>query len=578
MTQRTGRLTVRAVVFVMISLVLALGAPALASAHASLLEVTPGEGTVAAESPDEVTLRYDEAVGISSGAVKVLAPDGSRVELGEIATRDEGRVVAAPLPSQLGSGTYTVLWRVLSEDTHSIFGASAFSVGEVSATAASGAASAQESEGRGAERLLDIARGILFLGLILLLGGLMFVTVLWRAGRDSRSVHRILLSGWLLAVAATLAGLLLQGPFTAGSPLSAVFDISLLGPVFETRFGVVSVARLVLLALVLVLVLRRSRLMRVGIVSAAATVLAVSVSVSAVGHAGAGDLVDLALPADVLHVVAACAWLGGLVMMVVLLRRPETTTLRTLLPGWSRYAAVSILVLVVSGSFTAWRQVREFGALTSTEYGKLFLVKLALVVAMVLLGAGGRWWIRHHYLVRSTETVDAFAMAGSRVDADGLDSIRRSDDQPSVGEVDVRPLRRRIALESGVSLLVVAVTAVLVATTPAKDSYFPVFEQSGPAADGLSVLVNVNPARTGVNAMRLEYTDGAAAVDPVRVSARWTSETGEYLVPVEAAPTAPGRFDVAGVTLPVPGMWQLAVTTQTSDIDSKTTLFTVRIR
>lgn len=562
----------------LISIVLALGAPATASAHATLLEATPGEGTVLTNSPDELLLRYDEAVGISSGAVKVLAPDGSRLELGEIVTRDEGRVVVALLPPELDTGTYTALWRVLSEDTHSIFGATTFSVGEVSATAAADAASAQRSEGLGAERLLDVARGTLFVGLILLLGGLIFVTVLWRAGRESRVVHRILLCGWALAVAATVAGLVLQGPFTAGSPLSAVFDTSLLGPVFATRFGVVSVARLVLLALTLALVVRRARLVRVGIVGAVATTLALSVTVSAVGHAGAGDLVDLALPADVLHVIAACVWLGGLVMMAVLLRRSDTAILKTLLPNWSRFAAVSILVLVVSGSFTAWRQVREFGALTSTEYGRLLLIKIVLVVAMVLLGAGGRWWIRHHYLVRSADAVPAHVMAGGSAPAEDYVSIPRGAGESSSEEIDVRPLRRRIALESGVSLLVVAVTAVLVATTPAKDSYFPVFEQSGPAADGISVAVGVSPARTGVNSMSLDYTEGGVVVDPIRVSARWTSQTGEYLVPVEAAVTDPGHYEVAGVTLPVPGVWQLAVTTQTSDIDATTTLFTVTIR
>ncbi|SNT33628.1 copper resistance CopC/CopD family protein [Rhodococcoides kyotonense] len=578
MNSGKSRRWLRILVLGWISLALTIGWPAVASAHATLLEALPGEGTVLADSPGEMLLRYDEAVGISSGAVKVLAPDGSRVELGEITTRDEGRVVVAPLPLTLGTGTYTVLWRVLSEDTHSIFGATTFSVGEVSATAASDAASAQESEGVGAARLLDIARGTLFVGLILLLGGLMFVTILWREGRRSHVVHRILVFGWVLAVTATVAGLLLQGPFTAGTPLSTVFDTSLFGPVLGTRFGVVSIVRLALLALTLVLVVRRVRLVRLGIFGAVVAVVPLSLTVSAVGHAGAGELVDLALPADVLHLIAASAWLGGLVMMVVLLRPSETSTLTVLLPNWSRYAAVSILVLVVSGSFTAWRQVRELGALTSTEYGKLLLIKLALVVAMVLLGAGARWWIRHHYPIRSAETVPEYAMVGGNAATGDLEASTPGDHDTGVGRIDIRPLRWRIALESGVSLLVVAITAVLVATTPAKDTYFPVFEQTGPASDGISVVVGVNPARTGVNSMSLVYSEAGATVDPVRVGARWTSESGEYLVPVEAAATSPGHYEVAGVTLPVPGLWQLAVTTQTSDIDATTTLFTVRIR
>jgi putative copper export protein len=133
----------------------------------------------------------------------------------------------------------------------------------------------------------------------------------------------------------------------------------------QTRFGAATAVRLLLLVAMAPLLLGLSRWSRT-VLAAGWSALSVGVllSTSAVGHAAAGDLVALAMPADTVHLAAVSAWLGGLVLMaVVLLRRP--------VDSWKRCCR--------AGPATPWRrwvhwwspapsppggQVRELDALT----------------------------------------------------------------------------------------------------------------------------------------------------------------------------------------------------------------------
>jgi hypothetical protein len=103
----------------------------------------------------------------------------------------------------------------------------------------------------------------------------------------------------------------------------------------------------------------------------------VLLSTSLVGHAGVGELLGL-----------------------VVLRRhaaAPVADLAAVLPRWSRWAAGSVAVLAVTGTFASLREVRELDALISTTYGRLLLVKPVLVAGMLALGALGRSWVRRHY-------------------------------------------------------------------------------------------------------------------------------------------------------------------------------------
>ncbi len=573
-----------------------------ASAHATLVQSTPGDGLVVPAGPKQVELHYDQPVGTSAGSVKVLAPDGTRVDTGQITQSDGATTVLDGLKADLPPGTYTILWRVLSADTHTVFGASTFSVKTASATtgAAAAAAADQATAGRAAADLLGVSRFVFYLGMLVLLGALAFLALLWFGGREVRGARRLLWIAWGATTVGTVAGLLLQGPYSEGLSLYWTFDPQLIAQVLPTRFGVSSLARLVLLAAVAGLLLGLRRWPRPVLIGGTLVLgLGLLVTTSSVGHAGTGDLSAFAFPSDVLHLAAAAAWIGGLaVLAVVLLRRPPAG-LTSVLPRWSRYAEFAVLVLVITGTFAGWRQVREWGALTGTAYGVLLLVKVGLVAVMLGLGALGRARVRRHYSLHTASatvtagSAPAVSSAGTTADPDAsfgrgsggvstmvpvstaVRPVLQHGSDPTVA----RRLRRSVLVEAGIALVVLGVTSILVSTTPADESYFPIVDQTVSVTAGVNVDVVVAPARAGLDDLHLSYTDaGGKPLDVVAASGRFTLPGQDNVVPVQLVRTSRGHYDLSRVELSSTGSWTLAINTQTSDIDSTTTLLTIRIR
>ena len=105
--------------------------------------------------------------------------------------------------------------------------------------------------------------------------------------------------------------------------------------------------------------------------------------------------------ADVLHVVAAALWTGGLAFLVIGLRLAEGDRwpLATrAVPRFSTMAVHSVVALIVAGFVAAYLQVRTWRGLWETEYGLLLLAKIVL--------APPRYW-------RSAPTTTALRCLGS---------------------------------------------------------------------------------------------------------------------------------------------------------------------
>src|ERR671918_333617 len=102
-----------------VSVGVAVGVAPAAFAHATLLGTEPSNDAVVDESPDRVTLRFDEAVESALGAVRVYDGEGRQVDAGEIERPSSDRV-AVSIDGTLRRGTYTVTWRVISADSDPI--------------------------------------------------------------------------------------------------------------------------------------------------------------------------------------------------------------------------------------------------------------------------------------------------------------------------------------------------------------------------------------------------------------------------------------------------------------------------
>src|SRR4051794_35423675 len=113
----------------LVAVLLALAIPATASAHARLVSTAPQSGARLDRAPGAVTLRFDEAVETAFGALRVLDANGKRVDDGHIVRPGGGSVVSVALRRELGSGTYTAAYRVISDEGHPVWGAFVFRVG-----------------------------------------------------------------------------------------------------------------------------------------------------------------------------------------------------------------------------------------------------------------------------------------------------------------------------------------------------------------------------------------------------------------------------------------------------------------
>jgi putative copper export protein len=107
------------------------------------------------------------------------------------------------------------------------------------------------------------------------------------------------------------------------------------------------------------------------------------------GHAiGAPHLVGAAVLADLLHLAAAGLWIGTLFVItrtIVPGGHPQTVT--GAITRFSPWALTSAATLGATGTFAAWLHVAELRYLWGSGYGRMVLVKVALVATVGLIGA-----------------------------------------------------------------------------------------------------------------------------------------------------------------------------------------------
>ncbi|MGW2049990.1 copper resistance CopC/CopD family protein [Streptomyces sp. NPDC001858] len=363
-----------------------------ASAHAALRSSDPADGSIVKTAPDSITLTFTESVGLLDDSFRVFDPDNQRVKTGKAGHAD-GRADTASvtLPGKLATGTFTVAWRVVSEDSHPIAGAFTFSVGEASATPPTLPDTSVENPATSG--LFNIGRYVAYIAAALLIGTAVFIAVC--GPPDVRPLRRLLKAGWWALAGSTVFLLLLRAPYETGTGPADALDPTALTRTLGTRPGLALLARLALLAAVAVLLLRqrgpverRERPSRATLLTGAALAVGLTLTWASAEHASAGIQVPAAMTSSVLHLLAMAAWLGGLAALLTLMYRASLPS--RVVRRFSRLAGWSVTVLVVTGVYQSWRGLGSASALTDTTYGRVLLAKLAAVTLLLLAGAWSR--------------------------------------------------------------------------------------------------------------------------------------------------------------------------------------------
>lgn len=442
--------------------------PSVAMAHLGLSRSAPADGALVPIAPSVLRLEFTEAVERTIARIRLLGPDGVEVRLSELRQpADSLSIVLADVPNGLAPGAYAIEWRVVGADGHPVSGTIRFVVAGDSGVADSAQAPPETVSPPAAHHdeasmpqgaVFDsgsagyvAVRWLHFLGLVALLGVLAFRTIVLRrmrrlgeddemlAAMESRAldIGRWSAIAFVVAVVLRLAAqslTLLDG--TGG------FDISLLGAMLlDSTWGRVWIVQFVLALMVAAgfspVIKRRSGAW--PIVAGGILLLAVTPALS--GHAVATPLrAGLAILADGLHVIGAGGWMGSLLLVLLAgvpaaLHRRGTdgpASLRRLIEAFSPTALAFAALIGVTGVYAAWIHVGFSAALWESSYGRVLLLKLAILAMALAIGAYNWRVVR------------------PRLGSDGATRI----------------LRTSVIAELSVGALVLLVTAVLVATPP----------------------------------------------------------------------------------------------------------------
>jgi copper transport protein len=589
-----------------IACVAALAGAPRAFAHAQLLGTSPTSGSTVSVQPAEVIFKFNQSVGGTLGAVRVYDAQGREVDNVEV-SHPEGQEhwMGVGLKAHLPDGTYTATYRVISADTHIVYGGTVFSIGHPGAAPKFTVAGLinRNKSGEVTTLAFGVARFLNYVSIALLLGGLAFLVLAWLPGlaavagaepawqAASRAFARrfqlLLLAAILLGVLASVLGFLLQGASAAGVSLWASLKGAILENTLDSRFGQVWGARAIdwiLLGALLagaraarrapIPVLRPVPLgadglaldpapprWAVGLVGLGALYLAFTPALS--GHASVQSPVWAFFPSDVLHVLAASVWVGGIACL--LLAVPAATRAlqpsersRLLLAALSRFsplALAAVIAIALTGTLQAYIDVRSIHGLLHTTYGAFILIKTALLLTLIGLG-----WVSRERVIPALRRI---------VGADG-----------TLG-ASGRLARRTMRGEALLMLCVFGVTAALISYAPPIDTAAGPYSTNttlGPA----ELEMTVEPARVGLNTVHLYLIDAKNGTQftqtrELTATARLPAK-GIGPLPLHANIAGPGHYILSSAELTPGGTWQLEVIDRVSEFQQYSNIVKVPIR
>jgi copper transport protein len=276
------------------------------------------------------------------------------------------------------------------------------------------------------------------------------------------------------------------------------------------------------------------------------------------GHTRAATPEALVIGVDVLHLAAGSLWLGGLVAVALVLgdlARGDSGAV--VLGRFSTWAAVLLAVLVLAGSFLAWRVAGSWDALVGSGYGALLLVKVLAALVAAAIAAWNRFFL--------------------------LPRLRTAPRRRDQGSPATTLLVRTALAEAGVLVVVLVVTGFLVDRSPETDTAATSVEESASSAGEpvvlgqISARIALDPPAVGPATLTITMTDAlgepAEGYEAPRLSLKSDDvDLGE----VPLASLGPGVY-AGEVVLPTGGEWEAQVSLRTTEFDNPVRSVTFRV-
>ena len=426
---------------------LLLGA-APAAAHSRLLSSDPAAGAHLDHLPTTVRLTFEEPVVLDGARIDLLSGT-TTVALTDVGLDRTGTIVEARVPAgAAAAGSMSLHWAVVSSDGHPGSGDIGVAVGAGAVAPVALKVARAPGDPKLVDDLVTTDRLIGYLGLTVLVGGLVFLAALWPEGAEVARSRRLLWGMWAAGLGAAVVALGLQAATLRGGDLGAAADPDALASVFGSPFGRAWGARtlLFLLAIPVLVALGRGgrAIVRAPwfLASASAVGIGLLRTPGFVAHASEGHLGVLGSIADLAHLMGVAVWMGGLVFLVaVVLPRRRTAELHRIVPAFSRLALGAVVAIVLGGTVMTWELAGSFDALRTTEWGRLLLLKVGLFTSILVVARLSKRWVDDRLGL-------AVALRGHLV--------------------LVRPFVLSVAAETLLAASVLGVASVLVTTSPGR--------------------------------------------------------------------------------------------------------------
>ena len=395
----------------------------VALAHNSATGSSPSNGEVLTTSPPQWTMTFAKAVPLTSASGELVREDGVRRSLPNPRHGTTDNVITFDLPADI-SGRVTARWRLVGTDGHVISGRVSFSVQATTASSSTSltvpvnpaessssvpgttvgsanispatstpvVADQPEEENRPVPELVRTLVRFSTFAVLTLFGGIFFAEWYIAQGTLFTNRGRRLANGTALGLFIfPVASLMILIDDLRGSSgtlfdgLSAAASLTI-GPMIMARiaFGAL-LARLTRSLLV------RSGARQQDLLYILLVLIPYCVTLSYGGHSRSQRLPQIGVPADVIHVLAISAWLGGLAVVLAVVIpavKPDEALPAFLRFGYAAERAVPIII--VTGLVQSFRLHQSVGSLLTSHHGLLLLAKIGVVLAMLSLGNRNR--------------------------------------------------------------------------------------------------------------------------------------------------------------------------------------------
>ena len=526
---------------IMVSILLV---PTKAMAHSYLVKSNPSQNEVLSETPQTISLQFSEAIQSSFHTINLVNSKGEKIKLEKTnVSKKNPSILEAQLDSDLEKSTYTVQWKVLSADGHSISGTIPFSIRTNIDNTSLMEAKSNSDTPKG--DMIGL-RFLLYISFALYIGVIIFHLFLY--DKSLHAAHNDIYSKssnfiWLSLIGMAISLILnlpLQTTLNADVSWTEIFTSSyLVDTIYKTTYGDIWILQIFLLIILVIstyLAIRKKfhspiKHWIIPLLTFVGLLLTKAMS----GHANSTNPKFIPVLMDLLHLSASSIWIGVLLVFVLLLPRKITNENKELywnsINRFSLWATICISVIVVTGVYSSLLYVPTIYSLFHTLYGKLLIGKIGLFVIMLLLGA--------FHFVKGKKR----------------------------GAIE---LKFSILIELVVGLFVVIMVGILTNSATALSSPGP-FTQSKVMENGYEVSLQISPNIEGENSFDVTIVDEEGKkvenVEQMSLTFRHLDMTmGENTIVLKQIAT--GKFQTKGLYANMAGNWNVTVHVLTKSLDS----------